>query len=305
MSRQVKTGVLVLLGLALFIFGFNYLKGKDIFSSENIYHTDFDYNALTLSSVVTIKGNVVGKVKTIDYDFDTGKTKVTIAVNPKLKFSKKSRIRLYETSIMGGNALAIIEVNDTDYAESGDYIASELEPGLIKSLSKNFSGLSTDLNATLKSTDTLMVNLNRLIKDDTEDGLKYTIKELNMTLKSFKNTSNSINHLVNDKKITAILGKFDAIGSELKAMSSQLKDANLGTTVTSLNSALSSLDSVLTSMDNGEGTLGKLLKEEGLYNNLESATGELKALLEDIKLHPKRYFRILSKKEIPYKESEN
>jgi phospholipid/cholesterol/gamma-HCH transport system substrate-binding protein len=100
-SREVKTAILVLSGIALFIYLFSYLKGEDIFSNTNTYYTEFDYNALSLSSPVTIKGNKVGKIETINYDFETGKTRVSFSVNPKLQFSKNSVIRLYETGLMG------------------------------------------------------------------------------------------------------------------------------------------------------------------------------------------------------------
>ena len=83
-SREVKTAGLVLSGIALFIYLFSYLKGEDLFSDSNVYYTEFDYNALSTSSSVTVKGNKVGKIEDIKYDFDTGKTRVSFSVNPKL-----------------------------------------------------------------------------------------------------------------------------------------------------------------------------------------------------------------------------
>lgn len=303
-SKEVKTGILVILGIILFIFGFNYLKGQNLFDSNSVYYTEFDYNALTQSSLVTVKGNPVGKIQDITYDFKTGKTRVSFFVNEELKFSKNSVVRLYETSLMGGNAIAIILAEDGDIAKSGDILKSEVEVGLVSSLSKNFSGISSELNSTLKATDTLFTSLNVLVNDNSEAGLKSTIKELNETLKSFKATSNSVNNVLtkNDANIASILEKFKTTADGLAALASELKNANIGTTVETLNKTLNNLNGILAAIDKGEGSMGKLLKDEALYNNIEGATKEMEALLKDIKLHPKRYFRILSKKEIPYKE---
>ncbi|TNJ46616.1 MCE family protein [Tamlana fucoidanivorans] len=305
-TREVKTGILVILGIALFIVGFNYLKGQNLLDSSNIYYTEFEYNALSKSSAVTVKGNVVGKIKDIAYDYDSGKTRVTFAVNSQLKFSKNSRVKLYETGLMGGSALAILVENDGEIAQSGDVIQSYVEPGLVTSLSKNFSGISSELNSTLRATDTLLISMNELVKDNSEKGLKATIAELNGALKSLKYTSNSVNGLLNknDENIAAILENFKNTSADLAALSEELKNAEIGQTVTSLNKTLQTLNSVLAGMEKGEGSMGKLLKDEALYNNLQGASQELEALLRDIKLHPKRYFRILSKKEIPYQEGE-
>jgi len=305
-TKEVKTAVLVLLGIFLFIFGYNYLKGQNLFEPKNIYYTEFDYNALSSSSVVTVKGNTVGKIQDIIYDFKTGKTRIAFSVNDQLKFSVNSKIRLYETGLMGGNALAVIISNDGELAKPGDVLESEIQVGLITSLSKNFSGLSTDLNATLKSTDTLLTNINKIVIDESDAGLKRTIAELNATLKSFKNLANSLNGVVseNDKNITTILDNFKTSSNDLAVMTSELKEANVGNTVQSLNETLTKINVLLAGVNNGEGSMGKLLKDETLYQNLEGATKEMEALLKDIKLHPKRYFRILSKKEIPYQESE-
>ncbi len=305
-SKEVKTGILVILGVILFIFGFNYLKGQNLFDSNNVYYTEFDYNALTQSSLVTVKGNAVGKIKDITYDYKTGKTRVSFFINEELKFSKNSVVRLYETSLMGGNAIAIILAEDGDIAKPGAVLKSEVETGLVSSLSKNFSGISNELNSTLRATDTLFTSLNTFVNDQSEAGLKSTIKELNETLRSFKTTSNKVNSVLtkNDKNIAGILEKFKATSDGLAALTAELKNANVGATVQNLNKTLSNLNGILATIDKGEGSIGKLLKDETLYNNLEGATKEMEALLKDIKLHPKRYFRILSKKEIPYKEEE-
>ncbi|WP_372755160.1 MlaD family protein [Mariniflexile sp.] len=303
-TREVKTGILVLAGIALFIFGFNYLKGRNLFEPTDVFYTEFDYNALDKSSAVTVNGNNVGKIEDISYNYETGKTRVAFTVSEKLKFSKSSKIKMYETGFMGGNALAILISHEGEQAKPGDLLESEVEFGLITNLSKNFSGVTDNLDSALKSTDSLMLSVNRLVNDNSEAGLKRTIEELNYTLKSFKTTSNSVNSVIsnNDKNITAILEKFKTISSDIAVLTTDLKNANVGATVETLNSTIEKLNSVLATIEKGDGTLGKLLKDDSLYNNLEGATKEMEALLLDIKLHPKRYFRILSKKEIPYTE---
>lgn len=307
-SREVKTAVLVISGIVLFIYLYNYLKGENLFDSNITYYTKFDYNALETSSPVTIKGNTVGKISKIRYDFETGMTIVEMSVSKELNFSKNSKIRLYELGLMGGNALSIIPGSEGEMAKSGDFLESEVEPGLIKSLTKNFSGLSTELDSTLKSADSLMTNLNKVVADDSENGLKAVIAELNATLKGYKNLSYSVNDMIikNDENINAILENFKTISQDLSQMSAQLKDANLGDAVVHLDSTLVSVNNLISGMEQGEGSMGKLLKDEALYNNLVGVSKEMEELLKDIKLHPKRYFRVLSKKEIPYQpEQEN
>ena len=301
-SREVKTAILVLSGIALFIYLFSYLKGEDIFTDTNTYYTEFDYNALSSSSSVTVKGNKVGKIEEISYDFETGKTRVSFSVNPRLKFSKSSIIRLYETGLMGGNALAIVDSYEGEQAKPGDFIQSEVQPGLITSLKNNFSGISTDLDSAIRSADTLMTSINALVVDESDEGLKSTISELNSTLKSFKVLSNSIQDVIkaNDDKIASVLDNFEQTSKDLSELSSQLKEVDLNKTVANLNQTLTGIQAIMSSIDNNEGTIGKLLNDDKLYNNLEAASKEMELLLLDIKLHPARYRRILSKKEIPY-----
>ena len=301
-SREIKTATLVLSGVLLLVFLINYLKGESLFDSNETYYTEFDYNALTKASPVTVKGNTVGKIQDIIYDFNTGKTRVSFTVDNQLNFSKESKIRLYKTGLMGGNALAIVVSNIGETATSGDFLSSEVEEDLISSLTTNFSGVSNNLDTTLSSADSLIVNLNGLVLDNSEDGIKNAIAELNSTMKSFKAVSYTINTLVkdNDEKLNSVLSNFDVISSDLATITGDLKNVKLSNTVKNLDNTLSTANRLITRIENSDGTLGKLLNDASLYNNLEAATKEMELLLIDIKLHPARYRRILSKKEIPY-----
>jgi len=305
-SREIKTAILVIAAIALFIFGFNFLKGKDIFSSTATFHANFDYNALTTASPVTVKGNKIGKIESIKYDFNTGKTRVDFTVDQNFKFSKNSIVRLYEMGLMGGNALAIIPAKDGAIAVNGDELKSEVEKGLVDNLSKNFSGLSTNLDGTLKSADSLMINLNSLVTDKSDKGLKAAIAELSATMKSFKGLSYSLNSFINkdQSKLNKTLTNLNRTLDNFEKISGDLAKADLNKTVANLDETLVGLSDILKKLDNKDGTVGKLLNDDKLYNNLEGATKELEELLQDIKLHPKRYFRILSKKEIPYKKEQ-
>ncbi|WP_191859662.1 MlaD family protein [Hanstruepera ponticola] len=293
-TKEVKTAILVILGIAFLIFGINYLKGRNLLDASNTYYTIFEYNALTESSPVTIKGNNVGKIKNIKYDFETGKTRVSFTVDKGLKFSKNSIIRLYEMGLMGGNAMAIIPAEDGDFAEDGDVIKSEVEKGLLDGLAGNFSNLSSGLDTTLKSADSLLIGLNALVEDDSDKGLKSAIAELNATIKSFKNLSYSFNSLIskNEEGLTSVISNFDSISQDLASLSEDLKKAEISKTINDLDQTLLSVNGLISDLENGEGTLGLLLKDEKLYNNLEVATYQLKELLQDFKLNPKRYVQV-------------
>lgn len=299
-SREVKTAILVISGILLMILLFNYLKGINLLDDNAEYHTTFDYNALNSSASVTIKGNTIGKITAIEYDTKTGKTKVSISVDNDIKFSTNTKIRLYETGLMGGNALAIIPEPGDTMAKSGDFLQSEVESGLIRSLTENFSGLSSNLGNTMQSADTLLINLNKLVIDDSEEGLKRTIAELNITIASFNRLSNSINALVskNDAELTSAIKNFNKVTSDMAILSNDLKDVKLSQSVAKLETTMENINTLIADVKNGNGTLGKLMTDDKLYDNLEAASKQMEQLLQDFKLNPKRYvhFSVFGKK---------
>ena len=282
------------------IFTVNYLNGLNILQKHNRYKTQFDYNALSSSSLVTIKGNQIGKVEEITYDDKTGKTIVTILITGDVKFSTNSKIRMYETGLMGGNALAIVPMPGPELAKDGDFLQSEIEEGLITSLTKNFSGISSNLGVTLKAADSLLTNFNTLIINDTEDGLKAAIAELNKTIISFREMAGAMNTLVvkNDAALSSAIGNFDTLSGNLAEITTEFKQVEISKTFAKLDNTLQEVNAMLADVKNGKGSLGKLLNDDKLYTNLEGASLQMEQLLQDFKLNPKRYvhFSVFGKK---------
>lgn len=309
-SKEVKTGILVLSGIVLFIFGFNYLKGKNLLDSSRTFYTEYNnVEGLVVSTPVTINGLAVGKVMDIEFKGDgSGKLKVTLVVNSEFDFSKNSRAELYETGLIGGKAIAIVPVFDgAKNAEDGDILTGGVKAGLSELVNQRLTPLQEKIEKMMSEADVLLINLNEVFDDKTKSNLRKSISGFNQLMIDFKNTSTSLNTLISkeDSKLNKSLDNFENVSSNLSKVSDSIASTNIAQTVNNLESTLKNVDAILADLEQGEGSMGKLLKDESLYNNMKGASKELEELLRDVKLHPKRYFRILSKKEIPYKEETN
>ena len=310
LTREVKTGILVILGILLFIFGFNYLKGENLFSASRTFYAEYNnVEGLVASTPVTINGKPIGKVKDISFKNDgSGKLLVTLAIDSDFQFSKNSKAELYEAGLISGKGVAIIPAFDgAENAKDKDVLEGTIKAGLSQLVNQNLTPLQGKIEAMMVSADSLLHNLTDVIDDKTKENLKTSIAGLSSTIDSFKETSNTLNETItgNQEKINSVLTSADESLANFSKISKSISEADLGQTIKNLELTLKNFDNILVSIEKGEGSIGKLVKDEGLYNNLKGATGELEALLKDIKLHPKRYFRILSKKEIPYQEETN
>jgi len=308
-SREIKTAILVISGIVLFVFLFNYLKGNNLLDSSRTFYVEYDnVEGMLTSTPVTISGLPIGKVQDISFKNDgSGRLTVLLLVDNDFVFSKNSTAELYEAGLLGGKAIAIIPANDNaENAKNGDYLKGTIKAGLTDLVNQRLTPLQEKIETMMVSADSLIVNINSVFDEQTKTNLQKSIAELSITLQSFKNTSVSLNSLIEDnqEKLNNTLTNVDNIATNLSKITDSIADANLGETIKSLQTTISNFDKILLSIENGEGTIGKLLKDEELYNNLKGASKEMEELLKDIKLHPKRYFRILSKKEIPYKKEQ-
>ena len=309
-SKEVKTGILVLLGIILFIFGFNYLKGQNLLDSSRVFYTTYNnVEGLVPSTPVTINGLSVGRVVRVGFIGDgSGKLQIKLLVDSEFEFSKNSKAELYETGLIGGKAIAIVPAFDgAENAKDKDVLQGTKKAGLTDLVNQRLAPLQEKIEIMMVGADSLLTNLNDVFDDKTKANLRASIAGLSSTIESFKGTSNSLNQLMknNEVKIGAVLTNAEKVSNDLTKITGSLSESDLGQTVKNLESTLKNFDNILANLEKGEGSMGKLLKDDALYINLEGATKELESLLKDVKLHPNRYTRILSKKEIPYKEESN
>lgn len=311
-SREVKTAILVLLGITLFIFGFNYLKGNNLLEDSKILYVTYDnVSGVNNSTAVKVNGVPIGKVADVELAEDnSGKVIVTLNLNTNFKFSKNSVALLQDDGLIGGKNITIIPANDNAAeAESGDMLKSKVKSSLTQVFGETLSPLQTKLERVLISVDTLLTGFNTIFDAKTQKDLKNSIASLDATVTSFESTSKALNSVIkgNQSKLNNTLTNFNTMSNDLSKVTTSLSKSNIGNTVNELEGTLDRLNSVMASVQKGNGSMGKLLKDEKLYNNLEGASKQLEQLLQDMKINPKRYvhFSLFGKKPKRYDEQGN
>ena len=308
-SKEIKTAVLVLSGILLFIFIFNYLKGENLLSSSRKITAIYsNVEGLAISSAVTINGHKVGKVQDIRFTDDkSGMLEVSMLIDSDFNFSKNSIAELYESGLIGGKAISIVPAFDgSANTVSGDVLKSKIKPGLTELVNQRLTPLQEKIESVMVSADLLLNNVNSIFDEKTKSDIKGSISQLEQTISSFEKTSNSLQNLLETNKnaINNSIGNISDISDDLSIVTDKLSKSDFEQTINELKFSLNNFNSLLSGLDSGEGSLGKLFNDEGLYNNLESSLGQLESLLEDMKLNPKRYvhFSLFGKKNKQYIE---
>lgn len=306
-TREVKTAILVIGSILVFIWGYSFLKGRDLFNSYKTFYVIYnDVEGLSPSAPVTLNGLVVGQVTGISFVDDvSGKLKIELQVKTDFPISKTSHATLYEPGLLGGKQIAIIpDMKNTQLAENGDQLQAGLKPGMLSVVGEKLSPLQTKVEATVVSADSLLTNVNRVFDAKTQENLRIAIAEMRNTMEQFNKASQSLNEVVtgNKSKIDGVLNNANEASANLVKLTDSLNQANLGQAVKKLEKSLANVDNIINDVQSGKGTLGKLMKDEAMYNNLTAASNELKELLADLKNNPKRYihFSVFGKKATPY-----
>lgn len=305
-TREIKTAILVIVSMLLFLWGYSFLKGSDILTGYHTYTIEYDdVEGLTASAPVTINGLVVGKVADIRYVENTWKPLVEIQINKKYTFSKSSIARMYEPGLIAGKQIQIIpDMTDSVLAKSGDKLQGGIKPGLTDLVSEKLTPLQEKIESATVSADSLLTGLNEVLDDKTKSNLKNSIEELNETLAGFNEVSKNVNALMADNrtKIDNVVTNLENTTSNFSKISDSLASANLSKTVKSLENTIANIDKLLVEVESGKGTMGKLFKDEKLYDNFAKTSQELELLLQDLRLNPTRYINVslFGKKNKPY-----
>jgi phospholipid/cholesterol/gamma-HCH transport system substrate-binding protein len=309
-TKEIKAALFVLLGTFSFLIGFNFLNGTSLFKSEkNLYAIYDQVEGLQTGTNVTVNGLSVGKVSSIDFFLNTNKILVKFTVRNDLNFSKNSIAEIYEAGLIGGKSIAIIPVLDGKKPLiSGDTLVSRTKPGLTDVVGSEIAPLQKKLEQVLINADTLISSLNTVLDDQAQQGLNKALSEVSLTVSNLNAISSSISKILvsQDSNINQTINNLSQASANINQISDSLIKTDLKGMVNKFENTVTSLNSILKSIESGEGTIGKLMKDEDLYNNLEASTKEVELLIKDLKEHPKRYvhFSLFGKKETPYNSDE-
>ena len=305
-SREIKVAVLVILSIVLFYWGFVFLKGKNLFDNSNKLYAVYDNVAgLVVAAPVTINGLNIGKVNTIEMLPD-GKMKVELVItNEQIQIAKSSIAQIMDSGLIGGREIAIINnFSDKNYTESGDTLKTSSKLGLTAELASQIGPVKDKVEILLENANKLIENLNATLDETTQQKLKSAIASLEVTMAEFSQTSKSINGILADNKtkLNTTLTNFEKTSSNLNSMSSSLEKADLGATVKKLEATLTNVYEIMANLEQGKGSMGKLLSDDAMYNNLTKTSKELELLLQDLRLNPTRYVNVsvFGKKNKPY-----
>lgn len=305
-TREIKTAILVIASILLFIWGYSFLRGSDLLSDYRTFYVEFDnVEGLSPSAPVTISGLAVGKVTAITLHHETAKLTVEIQIKSDFPISKSSIVNLYEPGFIGGKQLQIIpNLEDKSEAETGDKLKSGVVPGMLSAFGDKLAPVQKKVELVLVSADSLINNLNDVLDAKTKRNLKSSIENLNETMAQFSKTTKSINQMLdtNKGKVDGIVTNFSNISANFSKVSDTIAKAKLGQAVRDLEKTLEGVNKVVADLEKGKGTMGKLLKDETLYNNFNKTSKELELLLQDLRLNPTRYINVslFGKKNKPY-----
>jgi phospholipid/cholesterol/gamma-HCH transport system substrate-binding protein len=306
-KKEVKVGLLGLIGIVIFYLGFNFLLGMDLFSTSEEYHVYYnDVQGLESSNPVKFNGVPVGRVIALTPDYEKGIVDVTLAINKKVNLTENSYAILADDGLIGGKVVKLVLGNGKPLAKGGEIIG-KLETGMLQSVQEK-------MDPVLQNVDSLVISLNSLVKD-----FDHTGQALKSLMGSAMQTTNGVNGIVaaNSKNLSLITGNAAVLTNNLndltKSLDAQLKPilANasnftdslnhleLSKTVGNLNQTIKGLEGIVSEINKGNGTLGKLAGDDSLYTNLDRTAASLNLLLSDMKVNPKRYvhFSLFGKKE--------
>ena len=319
MSKEIKVALFVIIVSAIFIFGLNFLKGKGFFDDNSRYFAIFEQvGGMYKSDPIVVNGYQIGKMgelTLISEGPNRGKILAEMIVSNDVKIPQNTVAILFSADLLGEmNVKLIFNEESTTYHEDGDTISTDIEGTLFEELGGELTPLTDKLSIT-------MDNVNELFdfENENKQTLNYTLQSINEVLDTYNETGRILNQrldgqletldalLANVQSLTATLKgneeNINEIMTNFKELSASLNKLELEQTLSNVNGTVSSLETTISKMNNPDNTLGALLNEREMYDNLEKSTESLNVLLNDVRINPKRYININvfggKKKEIP------
>ncbi|WAC40182.1 MlaD family protein [Pedobacter sp. SL55] len=300
-KNETKVGVLAAVAIALLIIGYNFLKGNSIFTNETVLYAKYSQvDGLTVSKPILINGYQIGRVAALELQPDAT-IKATLKINGKYEIPRNTIARLEGTDLLGSKAIILTLGNDKNFAQDGDFLETNVQKGLMET----FQPVQKKAELIITKMDSILSSVNTILNPNLQKNIDKSFTSIAGTLSSLESTSKKVDALVGSEssKLSAILSnveaitanfknnsaKIDAVMNNLNKVTDKVAALNFEETVNNANKAMADLQGMLSDVKNGKGTLGALLNDRQMYDNLNNASKNLDALMIDLKANPKRY----------------
>lgn len=290
--KEVLIGLIVVIALAVLIFGIDFLKGINVFKAANYYYVSFtDVNGLAKSAPVTVNGFKVGQVREIEYEYDNpGHVLVELALDRHLRVPNGSKAVL-SSDLLGTSTIVLEMSQSTDYHNIGDKLEGVVPVGMMDKVS---SELLPSLNNIFPKVDSILTSINMLVGSPE---LVSSIKRLDNITANLEATTRQLNSLMASlppvmNNVKDITGNLSAASTDLTAVTGELREVPIDSIAANINQLTENLKQLSEQLNDPNSTIGKLTNDPALYNNLNSTVQSLDSLFIDIKKNPKRYINI-------------
>lgn len=300
-SNELKIGLVVLTAMVVSFFGFRFMNDEPLLSSVNLLNTKFDnIDGLLKGSAVTMKGFKIGSVREIIYLAEEDSVHVEISITEPIPIPVGSIAQLAAPDLLGATSIQIVKSNNSEIVEWGGYIRGEQTIGLLSSFSDQGAALADTVQATLTQVNKLLRGINEI-----EDG---TSSQIVATVDNFKEVTDAVADVITNRKseidslivatnntLQNISELSDSSSADLESLVSNLEQfsKDLDQLSQNLQESTNSLNSILDKVDNGDGTLGLMLNDPSLYNNLDSLSYNLNDLIKSIQENPGDYLKYM------------
>ena len=300
-ANETKVGIMAAISIALLIIGYNFLKGNAIFSSETVLYAKYSHvDGLGVSKPVLINGYQIGRVDLLTLQPD-GSIIATLKIKGKYEIPKNSIAKLESIDLLGGKAIVMQLGTGNIYAQDGDTLNANVAKGLLETVQP----VQKKAEVIIAKMDSILTSVNSILNPNFQKNVDKSFNSIAATLTSLEATSKKVDNLVGSEgsRISAILANVEAISANLKnnndkingiltninTVTDQVAAANFKQTIDNANKAVADLQGIVSKVNNGQGTLGLLVNDTKMYDNLNNASMNLDKLIIDLKENPKRY----------------
>ena len=293
LSKEVRIGIAGVAALCILVSGINYLKGIHLFKPTSYFYVKFNnVNGLTKSTPVFADGYSVGIVRDLIYDYTTpGRVVAEIDVNPELRIPAGSTAEL-TTDMLGGMKMSLLLANNPrQRCEVGDTLQGTLNTGMMGQV----GDMVPQLERMLPKLDSILCSINTLLADPALTATLHHVEGLTANLNA---TSQQLNRMMS-QEMPALTGKLNRIGDNMVTITDNLKSIDYAAAMSKVDDTLANVKRLTDQLNSRDNTIGLLLNDPALYNNLSATTANAASLLQDLQAHPKRYvhFSLFGKKD--------